>query len=347
MAQLRYCISQSFALPPATKPVNYLPCPLPPNHSVICLAPCHQTTQSFALPLPPNHSVICLAPCHQTSQSFDLPSTTATPHHHGDNREWMMAPPRHHISQSFALAPATKPLSHLPCPLPPNHSVICLAPCHQTTQSFALAPATKPVSHLTCPLPPWHCSHCVTASLWHCDTASPWHSDTMSPHHCITASPCQSFDLPVSHLTCPLPLHHCSTMAQWHRITTSPWHHVTVSLHQSFDLPSTTATPQHHIFPTTWVWIWLVYTTQHSSDWLIVPTTANQITGIEKPNYHKTLIFFPTTSLKRSHGARIDELADSNEPAINFTSDTNVSTIIMLQWSLHVFLTLILSCVSD
>ena len=37
----------------------------------------------------------------------------------------------------------------------------------------------------------------------------------------------------------------------------------------------------------------IVNTTQHSSDWLIVPTTANQITGIEKPNYHKTLIFSP------------------------------------------------------
>ena len=143
--------------------------------------------------------------------------------------------PHHCISQSFALPPATKPVSHLPCPLLPNQSLICLAPCHQTSQSFALPPATKPVSHLTCPLP---------------------------LRHCITASP-------------------------------------------------------HEIFPTTWVWIWLVNTTQHSSDWLIVPTTANQITGIEKPNYHKTLIFSPTTSLKRSHGARIDELADSNEPAIN------------------------------
>ena len=82
----------------------------------------------------------------------------------------------------------------------------------------------------------------------------------------------------------------------------SPHHRITASLPQ--------------IFPTTWVWIWLVNANQHSSDWLIVPTTANQITGIEKPNYHKTLIFFPTTSLKWSHEARIDELADSNEPAI-------------------------------
>ena len=170
---------------------------------------CHLITASLC------QSDICLAPCHQTSQSFDLPSTTVSPHHR------IITAPHHYISQSFALPPATKPVSHLPCPLPPNQSVICLTP------------ATKPVSHLTCPLPPCHC------------------------------------------------------------ITTSP----------------------HEIFPTTWVWIWLVNTTQHSSDWLIVPTTANQITGIEKPNYHKTLIFFPTTSLKRSHEARIDELADSNEPA--------------------------------
>ena len=52
-------------------------------------------------------------------------------------------------------------------------------------------------------------------------------------------------------------------------------------------------------------WIWLVN----------VPTTANQIAGIEKANYHKILIFFPTTSLKSLHAARIDQLADSNEPA--------------------------------
>ena len=34
------------------------------------------------------------------------------------------------------------------------------------------------------------------------------------------------------------------------------------------------------------------------------------------PNYHKILIFFPTKSLKSLRAARIDELADSNEPAI-------------------------------
>ena len=57
---------------------------------------------------------------------------------------------------------------------------------------------------------------------------------------------------------------------------------------------------------------WLV------SDWLRflnVPTTANQITGIDQAQYHKILTFFPTTSLKCLRAARIDELADSNEPA--------------------------------
>ena len=147
---------------------------------------------------------------------------------------------------------------------------ITASPCHQTSQSFALPPATKPVSHLPCPLPPNQ--SVIWLTLYHCVTVSPCHHITMLPCQCTTAS-----------------LHY--------RITTSPHHHITVSLPQ--------------IFPTTWVWIWLVNANQYSSDWLIVPTTANQITGIEKPNYHKTLIFFPTTSLKWSHEARIDELADS------------------------------------
>ena len=181
-ASPRHCVSQSFALPPATKPVSHLPCPLPPNQSVICLAPyhcvtaspCHRVTASprhrvtapprhrvtvlvshLPCPLPPNQSVICLAPCHQTSQSFALPPTTASP------RNRATAPPRHRV---------TVLVSHLPCPLPPNQSVICLAPCHQTSQSFALPHATKPVSHLPCPLPPHHRvtappRHRVTASL--------------------------------------------------------------------------------------------------------------------------------------------------------------------------------------
>ena len=39
------------------------------------------------------------------------------------------------------------------------------------------------------------------------------------------------------------------------------------------------------------------------------------------PNYHKILIFFPTKSLKSLRAARIDQLADSNEPAINFLNN--------------------------
>ena len=104
--------SQSFDLPPPTKPVSHLPCPLPPCHRITVLV------SHLPCPLPPNQSVICLAPCHQTSQSFALPCTTASLHHH--------------ISESFALTPATRPVSHLPCSLPLYHhittSVICPCP---------------------------------------------------------------------------------------------------------------------------------------------------------------------------------------------------------------------------
>ena len=150
---------------------------MPPHHRIT------KPDSHLPCPLPPNQSVICLAPCHQTSQSFDLPSTTASPCHH------VTMPPHHRVTVLF---------SHLPCPLPPNQSVIwlalyhrittsphhcitasqyhhitmlviCLAPCHQTSQSFALPPAAKPVSHLTCPLP---LHHHVTAPSCHHVTVS-------------------------------------------------------------------------------------------------------------------------------------------------------------------------------
>ena len=233
--------------------VSHLPCPLPPSLSVICLAPCHQTSLSFALPpttaslrhcitvpphhrattsprhnvtasprhhvtvlvshlpcpLPPSQSVICLAPCHQTSQSFALPPTTASLHH------CATASLCHHI---------TALVSHLPCPLPPSQSVICLAPCHQTSQSFALPP--------------------TTTSLHHCATASPCHCVTTSPCHCIS----QSFALPpatkpVSHLPCPLPPNQSVIcLAPYHHITASPCHCVTASPHHR-----ATASPRHHV----------------------------------------------------------------------------------------------------
>ena len=142
--------SKSFDLPPATKPVSHLTCPLPP---------CHHVTMSVShlpCPLQPNQSVICLAPCHQASQSFALPPATKPVSHVP-----CPLPLHHHITAS---------VSHLPCPLPPNQSVICLAPCHQTSKSFDSPSATTSphhritvalchcittsVSHLPCPLPP-------------------------------------------------------------------------------------------------------------------------------------------------------------------------------------------------
>ena len=193
---------------------------MPPHHRVtaplchcITMSPHHHVTVSVShlpCPLPPNQSVICLAPCYQTSQSFDLPSTTTSPHHHiTTSLHYCVTTSLHHcVSHAFALPPATKPVSHLPCPcqhtsqsfalpsttaslchciyLSPHHcvttsphhhvtmslchhitmslcqSVTCLAPCHQTSQSFALPPATKQVSTLTCPLPP--CYH-ITVPL--------------------------------------------------------------------------------------------------------------------------------------------------------------------------------------
>ena len=333
----RHNVSESFALPPATKPVSHLPCPLPTKNSVICLAPCHQTSQSvdlhsttvspchhattspchritmslyhhvsqsFALPpatkpvsylpypLPPNQSVIWLAlyhhittsPCHHITASL-CHCTTMSLHHHitmSQCQSVICLVPCHKTSQSFALSPATKPVSHLPCPLPPNQSVICLTPCHQTSQ------------HLTCPLPPHHHitmppHHRITVSLHHHVTASPHHHVTMSVSHLpcplpqnqsvICLAPChqtsQSFALPpatkpVSHLPCPLPPNQSvSWLALYQHLTASPCHHVTVSVShlpslvppnqsviwlapchqtsQSVDLPSTTVLPHHCI----------------------------------------------------------------------------------------------------
>ena len=140
-----------------TVSVSHLPCPLPPNQSVICLAPCHQTSQSFALPptttsprhritvlvshlpcpLPPNQSVICLAPYHCVTAS-PRHHITMSPHHcvNASMRQRVTVSLRHCITASL--------VSHLPCPLPTNQSVICLAPCHQISQSFALPPTTVP-----------------------------------------------------------------------------------------------------------------------------------------------------------------------------------------------------------
>ena len=132
---------------------------------------CHHITTSL------NHritaslcqSVICLVPCHQTSQSFTL-------------------------------SPATKPVSHLPCP----YHCVTTSLCHRISQSFALPPATKPVSHLLCPLLPSQSVICL----------APYHHITASLHHHVTAL--------VSHLLCPLPPNQSVIcLAPYHRITAS------------------------------------------------------------------------------------------------------------------------------
>ena len=251
-ASPHHCVSQSFALPPATKPVSHLPCPLPPNQSVICLAPYHHITasphhcvsQSFALPpatkpvshlpcpLPPNQSVICLVPYHCVTASL-CHHVTASLHH------CTTVPPRHRV---------TALVSHLPCPLPPHPA----SPHHRISQSFALPPATKQVSHLPCPLPPSQSVICLAP--YHRITASLRHRITVPPHHCVS----QSFALspatkPVSHLPCPLPPSQ-SVMPPW-VICLAPYHHVTVSyasprhritdVSQSFALPPATKPVSH------------------------------------------------------------------------------------------------------
>ena len=159
---------------------------------------CHHITTSLHHRITASlcQSVICLVPCHQTSQLFALPPTTASPHHcvtalvsHlpcplPPNQSVICLAPCHQTSQSFALPPATKPVSHLPCP----YHCITTSLCHCVSQSFALPPATKPVSHLPCPLPPDQSVICLTP--YHCVTMSPCHCATASLHHHITASLC-------------------------------------------------------------------------------------------------------------------------------------------------------------
>ena len=106
--------SQSFALPPATKPVSHLPCPLPPHHHITVLV------SHLPCPLPPNQSVICLVPYHCVTTSLHH-CVTMSLHH-------CVTVPTHHR--------VTTLVSHLPCPLPPNQSVICLAPYHCVTTSL-------------------------------------------------------------------------------------------------------------------------------------------------------------------------------------------------------------------
>ena len=237
--------SHSFALPPATKPVSYLPCPLPvslhhctitslhhgitvsprhrvtaPLHHCINASLCHCITTLLShlpCPLPPSQSVICLVPYHCVTASL-CHHVTASLHHHATTSLC------HHISQSFALPPAYKPVSHLPCP------------CHQTSQAFALHPTTvSPCRRIT---------------------VSPRHRVTTSLHHLVS----QSFALPpatkpISHLPCPLPpsqsvicLAPCHQTSQSFALPptkASPHHHITALISQSFALPPATRPVSH------------------------------------------------------------------------------------------------------
>ena len=128
---------------------------------VLRLSDTHNINQSFALPPPPNQSVIWLSLFH---------CVTVSPYH-------CMRFPYHHITAS----------PHH-CMRFPYHCVT-MSLHHHVSQSFALPPATKPVSHLTFPLP--LCHHVTTwdfpttASLHHCVTASLHHHVTTwdVPHH--------------------------------------------------------------------------------------------------------------------------------------------------------------------
>ena len=161
--QLHHHVSQLFALPPATKPVSHLTCPLPPHHRI--------TT-------PPHHCIT--APHHHVtvftaSLSFALPPATKPVSH------FCPVPPHHHMPPHHCVtAPATMLVSHLPCSLPPNQSVICLAPCHQTSQSIQTSQSFDLPS--------------TTASPHHHITTSPCHHVTTSPHHCIRFSPPHGYE---------------------------------------------------------------------------------------------------------------------------------------------------------
>ena len=56
-------------------------------------------------------------------------------------------------------------------------------------------------------------------------------------------------------------------------------------------------------------------------DWLMLPTTTNDVIGIKKPNFYKILIF-PPSPLKSLRRARIDELAGSKGASKNIFACT-------------------------
>ena len=169
VASLSHRISQSFALSPATKPVSHLPCPLAPNQSVICLAPCHLTSQSFDLPSTTTSPSHCMrfpttaSPCHYVTACDFLPQNhciTALPHHHVTAWNFPTTASLHHCMR-FSTT---------------------MSPHHHVSQSFALSP----------PQPIRSSAFSNLINIYHPVTASPCHCIIVSPFHCITVPLCHS-----------------------------------------------------------------------------------------------------------------------------------------------------------
>ena len=168
-----------------------------------------------------------------------------------------------------------------------------------------------------------HC-YCVISLLWYYFPHRVTASSQDLPHHCIISWFTVSLhNLKIYCITVSsqdLPYHHVTASSHYYGIilsTTSPhhliimvWfspphHHITMSSHyygmifptgsshyygmifptgssHCYGMIFLTVSP--HVFPTTLVRIWLVNATQHISNWLMVPTTANHINNIWQPN---------------------------------------------------------------
>ena len=172
----RYCISQSFDLPPATTPVSHLTCPQPLHHC---------TTMS------PRY-------CITTSLHYCI---TTLPHH------CVTASPHYHITMSpCEIFPTTLVwIIWLALPLH-YHVTIWDFPHHIGLNDLAC-----PYHCITMPLP-----HCVTASPCYCITMSPHHCITASPCHCVTMLPCHHLTILLHYHITVLPHHCVTALLHYH-----------------------------------------------------------------------------------------------------------------------------------
>ena len=154
----RYCISQSFDLPPVTTPVSHLTCPLPLHHyTTMSSHYCITTSLHYCITTLPHHCV------------------TASPHHNitMSPREifpttlvwiiWLALPLCYHMRFS---PPHWYESFDLPLPL---HYHATASLCYCITMLL---------------------HHHVTTSLHHCITMSPCYHATTLPCYCITTSLC-------------------------------------------------------------------------------------------------------------------------------------------------------------